>query len=685
MENEETKELTKKERKKLEKERLRKEKEERKNRRNQVVENDDENDDVTAKEEERENLLEKNRANIKDFMAPSGIDASHYDYLEVFSKFSRYLRTFYVTTLPRQATFPYFLSGIYEFGDVNTSVYITPIPETTSTKDLNKTIVELQSERYVASDRGDINRSAVLAQKQSEAEELRDQIAAGYNKLFEATIITTLFSYSKAELDKASELLAMEAAKNMVTIKAVWAQQEEAYQSNLPLNKNKLNRKHVFDRGSMSTVFPFISSNVGHDIGIPIGINKQTGLPVLFDNFHPSLTNYNMIIFGKSGSGKSVTIKTIMARSSVLMGLENLVIDAEGEYAIVADSLNGINITIAPNSNTIINIFDIEPEIVKDEITGRERTVLNVENKVEDVTQSLLTMARGATRSSEVNELTKQIIAEIVAELYEKKGINNNVESIYEESDSDNLLGKVKKEMPTISEWYELLEEKAVRDSNETYDYHYRYLLKVMKQYCRKFDGQMAYFDGQSTFELMDGNLFINLNLSQLEEKFARPLAQQILLTWVWEKYVKKNSENKEKARKKRVLIDEAWMLLDYPEAVQFLNTMARRARKRNVSLTVVSQKFQDFYEKKEAQAVLTSSEVKLFLAQDKSEIEYLKEVFKLSNGEADFLLTCYRGEGLIKIGQESAVIAIQPTQKEFEFVETNLSKIIEARKNAEE
>ena len=203
-----------------------------------------------------------------------------------------------------------------------------------------------------------------------------------------------------------------------------------------------------------------------------------------------------------------------------------------------------------------------------------------------------------------------------------------------------------------------------------------------MRQYCRKFDGQMAYFDGQSTFELMDGNLFINLNLSQLEEKFARPLAQQILLTWVWEKYVKKNSENKEKARKKRVLIDEAWMLLDYPEAVQFLNTMARRARKRNVSLTVVSQKFQDFYEKKEAQAVLTSSEVKLFLAQDKSEIEYLKEVFKLSEGEADFLLTCYRGEGLIKIGQESAVIAIQPTQKEFEFVETNLSKIIELKKN---
>ena len=202
-----------------------------------------------------------------------------------------------------------------------------------------------------------------------------------------------------------------------------------------------------------------------------------------------------------------------------------------------------------------------------------------------------------------------------------------------------------------------------------------------MKQYVREYQGQMAYFDGQSTFELLEGMPFINLDISQLEERFARPLAQQILLSWVWEKYVKKNSEDKTKAMKKRVIVDEAWMLLPFDEAVDFLNTMARRARKRNVSLCVASQKFQDFYEKKEAQAVLTSSDTKLFLAQDKSEIQYLKEVFKLSDGEASFLITCNRGEGLLKVGSDSAILAIQPTQKEFEFVETNLNKLVEARK----
>lgn len=197
-----------------------------------------------------------------------------------------------------------------------------------------------------------------------------------------------------------------------------------------------------------------------------------------------------------------------------------------------------------------------------------------------------------------------------------------------------------------------------------------------MKQYIREYDGQMAYFDGQSTFDLLDDVPFINLDISQLEERFARPLAQQILLSWIWEKYVKKNSEDRSKAKKKRVLIDEAWMLLPYPEAVDFLNTMARRARKRNVSLAVMSQKFQDFYEKPEVQAVLTSSDTKLFLAQDKSEIQYIKEVFKLSEGEAYFLTTCNRGEGLLKVGEDTAIIAIQPTAKEFEFVETNMNKL---------
>ena len=642
-------------------------------------------------EEERKKHLEENKDNflqgqtIKDLIAPSGIDVSNIDHLEIISSTKRYARSFFVSTLPRMCTFPELFREMYLFGDINTSIYINPIKEERSQNELNRVINELETERIVAMDKGNINRESTIAQKRFEAEQLRDEIAAGFNKLYEASIITTLFAYNLSDLDRFSKMLASEMSKTLVGVKTAWGIQEEAFQSNLPLMEDQVQKKHTFDRASMGTVFPFTTSEIGHPTGVPLGFNKQTGTPILFDNFHSSLTNYNMVIFAKSGAGKSVTMKTLVSRSSVLMGIESLALDAEGEYTIVAESLGGINVIISPTSKTVINIFDIETEVVKDEITGKDRTILGIENKVEDVTQGLLTMAKGSTRSSEVNELTKQIIAESVAEEYAALGITSNPNSLYQTNENalkGSLLTKRKKDMPTIGSWYRRIQAKAQENENPDYQYHYSYLLKVMKQYIREYDGQMAYFDGQSTFDLLDGAPFINLDISQLEERFARPLAQQILLSWIWEKFVKKNSEDRSKASRKRVLVDEAWMLLPYPEAVDFLNKMARRARKRNVSLAIVSQRFQDFYEKQEAQAVLTSSDTKLFLAQDKSEIQYLKEVFKLSEGEANFLVTCQRGEGLLKVGADTAILKIVPTKKEFEFVETNLNQLAKKRMN---
>ena len=641
-------------------------------------------DEQVYRPEQEQEILRKKT--IKDLIAPSGIDASNIDHLEIISNTKRYARSFFVSTLPRMCTFPDLFRDMYLFGDINTSIYINPIKEEKSQNDLNRVINELETERIVAADKGNINRESTITQKRFEAEQLRDEIAAGFNKLYEATIVSTLFSYTLEDLDRYTKMLASEMSKTLVGIKSAWGIQEEAFQSNLPLMNNQISKSHTFDRNSMGTVFPFTTSEIGHPSGVPLGFNKQTGTPILFDNFHSSLTNYNMVIFAKSGAGKSVTMKTLVSRSSVLMGIESLALDAEGEYTIVAESLGGINVVISPTSKTIINIFDIETETIKDEITGKDRIVLNVENKVEDVTQGLLTMAKGSTRSTEVNELTKQIIAETVAEEYAALGITSNPNSLYEQNSRDivrgEILSKRKKKMPTIGSWYRRLQAKAKDNNNPDYQYHYSYLLKVMKQYIREYDGQMAYFDGQSTFELLEGAPFINLDISQLEERFARPLAQQILLSWIWEKFVKKNSEDRKKATQKRVLVDEAWMLLPYPEAVDFLNKMARRARKRNVSLAIISQRFQDFYEKPEAQAVLTSSDTKLFLAQDKSEIQYLKEVFKLSEGEANFLVTCQRGEGLLKVGGDTAILKITPTRKEFEFVETNLNQLARIKKN---
>ncbi len=310
------------------------------------------------KQEQEENLQNSmpkeeveilRKKNIKELIAPSGIDASNIDYLRIISNTTRYARSFFVSSLPRMCAFPELFRDMYLFGDTNTSIYINPVPEAKSQNELNRVINQLETERLVAADRGNINRESVITQKRVEAEGLRDQIAAGFNKLFEASIITTLFAYNLQSLDAYTKMLSTEMSKSLVGVKTAWAMQEEAYKSNVPLMKNEIQKKHTFDRNSMATVFPFTTSEVGHLTGIPLGFNKQTGVPILFDNFHSSLTNYNMVIFAKSGAGKSVTMKTLISRSAVLMGIESLALDAEGEYSVVAEALGGINVVLRTN------------------------------------------------------------------------------------------------------------------------------------------------------------------------------------------------------------------------------------------------------------------------------------------------------------------------------------------------
>ena len=317
---------------------------------------------------------------IKELIAPSGIDASNINHLEIISNVKRYARSFFVSALPRMCTFPELFRDMYLFGDINTSVYITPIAESRSQNELNRTINELETERIVAADRGNINRESNLAQKRFEAEDLRDEIAAGFNKLYEASIVSTLFAYSLEDLDKFTKLLSTEMSKSLVGIKSAWAMQEEAFQSNLPLAQDKIKKVHTFDRRSMATVFPFTTSEVGHATGIPLGFNKQTGVPILFDNFHSSLTNYNMVIFAKSGAGKSVTMKTLISRSAVLMGIQSLALDAEGEYSIVAESLGGVESLIThPVSRTHTEISEEVREAL-----GITDTLLRLSVGIED-------------------------------------------------------------------------------------------------------------------------------------------------------------------------------------------------------------------------------------------------------------------------------------------------------------
>jgi hypothetical protein len=613
-----------------------------------------------------------NRFNIKDLMCPFTLDSHDLNHIKLLSKVPTFTRSFFINTLPRFLSFAKFLKPLYNFGNINTSVFINPIAVSASQSNLNTIINDLEIQKQEAIRIKDIDKFKAIQQKKLEAESLRDEIASNINRLFEVSILSNIYSNSLEELDAASELLGQEMSKSLTNIKSVWAEQEEAFKSNLPLGENNVSRNNTFDTYAVSTVFPFISSDISHAVGVPIAINKQTNAIVLLDNFNPSLPNYNIIILGKSGSGKRTAVKILAARSSVLDGVKNIALDADGRYRTIAESLDGINITLGSNTKIIINPFDIESEAVKDDITGRQRTILDLRSKINDVTNILMTMARGPIISEYVNNVTRKIIEETVVEEYKYVGIDSNPDCLYS-STGANLIGtkivRQKKAAPTIGSWYKRLCRKAESNTNIDTKYHYEYLVKYMKDYVSEENGKLSFFDGQTTYDLTQEVSFINFDLSNLDSKFEKPLAQHIMLSWLYEKYMKSNTEDKTKAEKRRVIIDEAWMLLPYAESAETLSIMAQRAAKKNISLAILSKKFGEFYKNDTIKSSLLDCGIKLFMQNEVDELDQLKETFNLTSGERDFLHECLKGEGILQIGNNSAQIYIAPTGYEIDFI----------------
>lgn len=506
-------------------------------------------------------VFDKNNKTIKDLFANDYINfAESHRYALIGEK---YMKNMYIGITPASVNFATMLSDLYTHQDIDTSIFINPIDPEESKADLSKKRTNLEIEYMSAG--GSMNRKDDMAAKVSEAIRLREEVRDGTNKIYEVSFQSTLYGNTLRELENSAAKLRGSLARRDIGLKSATYVQEDCYRSNKPLLENKLGEWHTFDKRSLACIFPFTTNNINHPNGVPIGFNKDNGLPIIYDTFHNKLDNYNMVIFAKSGGGKSTFIKMLAARSSTLDNIINIFLDIEPEYRIICETLGGINITIGQNTDTIINFFDVKEEQEKSEVTGRMLDVVNLGDKINSVTSIILTMAKGFTGSNVeyYTDITRSIIKDCIAECYADLGITSDVDSLYEYKEEefigDKLVGgKVRKQMPTLSSWYAKLEERAKSNTKETYVKYYDYLLMVMKEYCKSQNGGFTCFDGQSTVELGYDVPFINFDVSSLNENTELPLAQHILCDFIWETLVKVNN----KGHKIRVGIDEAWVRL---------------------------------------------------------------------------------------------------------------------------
>jgi type IV secretory pathway VirB4 component len=304
---------------------------------------------------EVEQAFLKGVSTMRDFIAPSSLEihSSH------FRLGTKYGRTLYVYGYPREI-YTGWLSSLINIDEVlDLSMYIYPVDSQTVLNNLKKKVTQLEASQSINNEKGR-TRDPALEAAINDAEELRDQIQIGAERFFRYGLYVTLYADSLDELTFVQNKIETIFGQQMVFSKVASSQQEQGLNSTVPQLSDQLQIRRNMNTGAISTSFPFTSADLTDSSGILYGINMHNNGLVIFDRF--TLENANMVVFAKSGAGKSFTVK-LEALRSMMLGSEVIIIDPENEYQKLSDAVGGSYIRLSLNADTRINPFDL-PRVI---------------------------------------------------------------------------------------------------------------------------------------------------------------------------------------------------------------------------------------------------------------------------------------------------------------------------------
>lgn len=587
---------------------------------------------------------------IKDLMAPPSIDRSNPDYIKVGNK---YARNFIIAGYPKMISVGW-ADSIYNYdGDLDLAIHVNPTDERNALDELTNKITQFEAQLSTELEKGS-NRN--ITRLQNQIQELyaeRQKVEQNYISIFGIQMIMNLYCQSLDQLNKETQLLDNSLKGRKIKLMPTYLQMDQGYKSALPFGKSWLPKNYRnFSSEGLTACFPFYNAEISHATGVFVGVNLQTATPIYIDfEDRRVLNNGNVTVFGCAGSGKTFLVSLLTMRSA-LKQVRTVIIDPEGEYRTITQSLGGATIVIAPDSTSLINPFDIEEEDeVDDDGRPTGAKIVKINEKVADLLNLIGVMC------GTIDNEQRSLISYVISELYADFGFTEDPASLYLDDVNLNSRGEFvhhgrKKAMPTFSDFHKKLEQVAQNDSNKCL-VNVANALRMFKK-----GGVYGMFDHQTSQSLQNFKEapVVTFDVSQLEESILRPIGMFIALNWAWEKFAKKNIK-----QKKRIVCDEAWMLTNknmvgHEFTAQFLETTSRRIRKRNGGLLVASQNFKEFSDNPQGQAVLTNASVNIFLKQNSTDIDDVQETFKLSDGERNFLSTAKKGHFLLKMGQESTV-----------------------------
>ncbi len=568
---------------------------------------------------------------LRDLIAPSSLEIFA-NYFRLGTKFGR---TLYVYGYPRQVHTGWLspLINIDEILDI--SMFIYPVDTQTILKNLTKKVTQLEASLVINSEKGKV-RDPALEAAIIDAEQLRDQLQIGAERFFRFGLYVTMYADSLEELRYVQNKVETLFGQQLVFSKVASSQQEQGLQCTAPQLMDQLKIRHNLNTGALSTTFPFTSADLSQEDGILYGINAHNSGLVIFDRF--SLENANMVVFAKSGAGKSFTVK-LEALRSMMVGTEILIIDPENEYRKLCDAVGGSYIRLSLNSATRINPFDLPKVVDTKEANDALRSNLVT---LHGLFRLMLSSSAPVTSEEGVTGfgLTPQEEADLdqaLIDTYSRAGIT-----------SDPLTHQATP--PTIANLYDTL-------------LHMGGTGPQLAQRLRKYTtGTFAgIFSQQSNVEI--NNPMVVFNIRDLEDEL-RPVAMYIVLSHIW-------NVTRSDQRRRMLIIDEAWQLMKYPDSANFIFSLAKRARKYKLGLTTITQDVEDFMGSKMGRAIVNNASMQLLLKQSTSTVDVVAEVFKLTDEEKKRLANFPVGQGLFFAGQNHVHIQINASRTEEELITT--------------
>jgi len=578
---------------------------------------------------EAEKIYQQGLASVRDLISPSSFEV-HYDHLNLSGV---YVRSFFVYAYPRFLETNW-MSPIINFdATVDVAQFIYPIASDEIMKILEKKVAQIQSSIAMNTEKGNV-RSPQLETALEDAESLRTDLQRGQEKFFQFGMYFTVYASDPKKLEATTKIIENQLGGKLVLTKRADIQGEHAFNSTLPLCIDELEVQRNMNTSPLSTTFPFVSSSLATDEGILYGLNRHNNSLIIFDRF--KLPNANSCVFATSGAGKSYAVKLEILRQ-VMLGTDVIVVDPENEYKTLTETVGGTYLNVSLNSDQRINPFDLPQPLDGESIKPGDLLRENVITLT-----GLMKLMLGSMTAEEEALIDKALI-----DTYAVRGITMKIENPSEMP------------MPTMDDFYSVL--SAMKGAEG--------LAQRLQKYTSGTFGGI--FNRETNVDLKSG--LIVFCIRDLEDEL-RPTAMFILLNYIW-------SRVRSELKRRILVVDEAWKMMQHEDSAKFLFGLVKRARKYYLGITTITQDVEDFLGSKYGRPIVTNASMQLLLKQAPSSMDILQKSFNLTEGEKYMLLNSGVGQGLFFADNKHVAVQVIASYSENQIVTTNPEELLAQRK----